>query len=205
MSAHFDITVEIVTGEVLDIIYQIKPLEFYGDPYWVKNYRQKADYNAKMIIDTIIRNTKIGDKLTAHYQKTEKLTLDDAIKKLELTTPLAKNPKLRSSAAIPPPPPAAPSAATRPVSSSSTQTLTSPAPQLAAASGDTTISLSGTGTNYSKIDGPIDPEFKSKRQQAGTFQGIKVWGPTISSRTIRNMGYRGNCGFRYMCSRWSLY
>jgi NAD-dependent dihydropyrimidine dehydrogenase PreA subunit len=46
------------------------------------------------------------------------------------------------------------------------------------AGGDTTISLSGTGTNYSKVDGPIDPEFKSKRQQAGTFQGIKVWGPT---------------------------
>ena len=43
--------------------------------------------------------------------------------------------------------------------------------------GNTTISLSGTGTNYSKVDGPIDPEFKSKRQQAGTFQGIKVWGP----------------------------
>jgi NAD-dependent dihydropyrimidine dehydrogenase PreA subunit len=178
LSAHFDITVEIVTGEVIDIIYQIKPLEFYGDPYWVKNYRQKADYNAKMIIDTIIRNTKIGDKLIAHYQKTEKLTLDDAIKKLELLTPLVKNPKLRSSAAMPPPP-AGPSAATRPVSSSSTQTLTSPAPQLAAAppSGNTTISLSGTGTNYSKVDGPIDPEFKSKRQQVGAFQGIKVWGP----------------------------
>jgi NAD-dependent dihydropyrimidine dehydrogenase PreA subunit len=180
LSAHFDITVEIVTGEVIDIIYQIKPLEFFGDPYWVKNYRQKADYNAKMIIDTIIRNTKIGDKLIAHYQKTEKLTLDDAIKKLELLTLLAKNPKLRSSAAMPPPP-AGPSAATKPVpSSSSTQTLTPPAPQLAAAaatSGNTTISLSGTGTNYSKVDGPIDPEFKSKRQQAGTFQGIKVWGP----------------------------
>jgi NAD-dependent dihydropyrimidine dehydrogenase PreA subunit len=42
---------------------------------------------------------------------------------------------------------------------------------------NTTISLTGTGTNYSKVDGPIDPEFKSKRQQVGTFQGIKVWGP----------------------------
>ncbi len=40
-----------------------------------------------------------------------------------------------------------------------------------------TISLSGTGTNYSKAEGPIDPEFKSKRQVVGTFQGIKVWGP----------------------------
>lgn len=42
---------------------------------------------------------------------------------------------------------------------------------------DTTISLSGTGTNYSKAEGPIDPEFKSKRQVVGTFKGIKVWGP----------------------------
>ncbi|HEY3527382.1 MAG TPA: 4Fe-4S dicluster domain-containing protein, partial [Nitrososphaeraceae archaeon] len=25
--------------------------------------------------------------------------------------------------------------------------------------------------------GPIDPSFKIKRQTAGTFQGIKVWGP----------------------------
>ena len=44
-------------------------------------------------------------------------------------------------------------------------------------SGNTTISLTGTGTNYSKVDGPIDVGFKSNRQQAGTFQGIKVWGP----------------------------
>jgi NAD-dependent dihydropyrimidine dehydrogenase PreA subunit len=43
--------------------------------------------------------------------------------------------------------------------------------------GATTISLTGSGTNYSKVDGPIDPSFKSKRQVAGTFQGIKVWGP----------------------------
>ncbi|MFL6317521.1 MAG: ferredoxin family protein, partial [Nitrososphaeraceae archaeon] len=44
-------------------------------------------------------------------------------------------------------------------------------------SGTTTISLTGSGTNYSKADGPIDPSFKSKRQAIGTFQGIKVWGP----------------------------
>jgi NAD-dependent dihydropyrimidine dehydrogenase PreA subunit len=44
-------------------------------------------------------------------------------------------------------------------------------------SANTTISLTGNGTNYSKVDGPIDPGFKSQRQQAGTFQGIKVWGP----------------------------
>jgi len=43
--------------------------------------------------------------------------------------------------------------------------------------GQTTISLTGTGANYSKIEGPIDPEFKSKRQITGMYQGIKVWGP----------------------------
>jgi hypothetical protein len=112
VSADLNITVEIVTGEVVDLIYQIRQLEYFGDPYWIKNYRQKADQNAKMVIDTIIRNTKIGDKLIAHWQKTEKLTLEAAIKKLEELTPLAKNPKARSATA--PPPTAAASAAPKP-------------------------------------------------------------------------------------------
>src|SRR5918992_378939 len=43
LSADLNVTVEIVTGEVVDIIYQIKPIEFFGDPYWVKNYRKKVD------------------------------------------------------------------------------------------------------------------------------------------------------------------
>ena len=43
--------------------------------------------------------------------------------------------------------------------------------------GNTTISLTGSGTNYSKMEGPIDTSFKTKRQPVGTFQGIKVWGP----------------------------
>src|SRR5918994_5673553 len=100
LSADLLITVEIVTGEVVDIIYQIQPLEFFGDPYWIRNYRQKADQNAKMVIDTIIRNTKIGDKFIAHLQKAEKLSLEAAIKKLEEMTPLAKNPKARSATAL---------------------------------------------------------------------------------------------------------
>jgi NAD-dependent dihydropyrimidine dehydrogenase PreA subunit len=58
--------------------------------------------------------------------------------------------------------------------SPSAQQATAPA---SAQGGQTTISLTGNGTNYSKIEGPIDPEFKSKRQVKGTFQGIKVWGP----------------------------
>ncbi|HZD34499.1 MAG TPA: hypothetical protein VE130_04785, partial [Nitrososphaeraceae archaeon] len=43
-------------------------------------------------------------------------------------------------------------------------------------SGATTVSLTGSGTGYSKVEGPIDPDFKSKRSVVGTFQGIKVWG-----------------------------
>ncbi|HZB16960.1 MAG TPA: hypothetical protein VE445_07310, partial [Nitrososphaeraceae archaeon] len=179
LSADLLITVEIVTGEVVDIIYQIKPLEFFGDPYWVRNYRQKADQNAKMVIDTIIRNTKIGDKLIAHYQKAEKLSLEAAMKKLEELTPLVKNPKLRAtttassnlSASAAPKPPASISPPPAPIASAAGEG------GVGASSANTTISLTGNGTNYSKVDGPIDPGFKSKRQQAGTFQGIKVWGP----------------------------
>ena len=52
-----------------------------------------------------------------------------------------------------------------------------PAPAAPAAGGTTTISLTGTGTSYGKAEGPIDAKFKEKRQAAGTYQGIKVWGP----------------------------
>jgi NAD-dependent dihydropyrimidine dehydrogenase PreA subunit len=185
LSALLYVTVEIVTGEVVDIIYQLKPLEFFGDPYWVTNYRRKADQNAKMVIDTIIRNSKIGDKLIAHYQKSEKLSLDSAIKKLEELTPVAKNPKPRSATIS--------QTATAPSVSSDTSARLAPPPiastapttpatggvaaEASGGGGTTTISLTGSGTNYSKADGPIDPSFKSKRQVAGTFQGIKVWGP----------------------------
>lgn len=95
LKANLSIMVEIVTGEVVDIIYQIKPLEYFGDHYWIKNYRLKADQNAKMIIDTILLNTKIGDKLIAHYQKANKLSFEEAVKKLQDLSPLAKSPKNR--------------------------------------------------------------------------------------------------------------
>ncbi|HEX6252817.1 MAG TPA: hypothetical protein VFZ55_01235, partial [Nitrososphaera sp.] len=190
LTADLNITVEIVTGEVVDLIYQIRQLEYFGDPYWIKNYRQKADQNGKMVIDTIIRNTKIGDKFIAHLQKAEKLSLEAAIKKLEEMTPLAKNPKPRSATALAST--ADKSGGSKPVAASTTATppaaaIPSPAATLAAPSaaagggggggGPTTISLTGTGTSYSKAEGPIDPKFKEKRQAAGTYQGIKVWGP----------------------------
>jgi NAD-dependent dihydropyrimidine dehydrogenase PreA subunit len=189
LSADLNITVEIVTGEVVDLIYQIRQLEYFGDPYWIKNYRQKADQNAKMVIDTIIRNTKIGDKFIAHLQKAEKLSLEAAIKKLEEMTPLAKNPKPRSATALAStadksggfkPVAAASTTATPPAAAIPPAAASAPAPVAvggAGGGGPTTISLSGTGTSYSKAEGPIDAKFKEKRQVAGTYQGIKVWGP----------------------------
>ena len=84
------VTVEIVTGEVLDMIYQIFPIEKFGDPPWVKDYRKKADHYAKMIIDTILRNTILADKMIAYYVKTKKLGQDAAIEKLGELTPFAK-------------------------------------------------------------------------------------------------------------------
>ena len=84
------VTVEIVTGEVVDIIYQIFPIEKFGDPQWVKDYRKKADHYAKMIIDTILRNTILADKLIDFFIKDEKISEIQAIQKLEEMTPLAK-------------------------------------------------------------------------------------------------------------------
>jgi NAD-dependent dihydropyrimidine dehydrogenase PreA subunit len=84
------ITVEIVTGEVVDIIYQIFPIEKFGDPQWVKDYRKKADHYAKMIIDTLLRNTILADKMIEYLINSEKISEDAAIIKLEAMTPLAK-------------------------------------------------------------------------------------------------------------------
>jgi len=177
VEANLDITVEIVTGDVVDVIYQIKPLEHFGDHYWIKNYRQDTDTKAKIIIDTIIWNSKIGDKLIEHYKKSQKLSSEDAIIKLDEMTPLKKKPISRDASA--------PQQAMAPEKSSPQPQIQSSSPSVTAptqtppamAGGNTTISLSGTGNSYSKIEGPIDPDFKSKRQVTGAFQGIKVWGP----------------------------
>ena len=76
-----------------------------------------------------------------------------------------------------------PAAATKPtVPAPSQPSVAAPQPQVAqtpapaSGGGATTISLTGGGTSYSKVEGPIDPDFKSKRSVVGTFQGIKVWG-----------------------------
>ena len=88
--ADLAVTVEIVTGEVVDIIYQIFPIEHFGDSQWVEEYRKKADHYAKMIIDTMLRNTILADKMVASLEKTEKISTQQALDKLEEMTPLAK-------------------------------------------------------------------------------------------------------------------
>jgi NAD-dependent dihydropyrimidine dehydrogenase PreA subunit len=177
LEANLDITVEIITGDVVDIIYQIKPLEYFGDHYWIKDYRQKMDTKAKIIIDTIIWNTKIGDKLIDHYKKSQKLSPDDALKKLDEMTPLKMKPISRDASLtqdVKTPDKNVPQPQVQ-ASPPSVTTATQTPPAMTG--GNTTISLVGTGNSYSKIEGPIDPEFKSKRQVAGMYQGIKVWGP----------------------------
>ncbi len=100
------IQVEVVTGEVVDMIYQIYPIEKYGDGLWVKDYRKKADSNAKMIIDTILRNTVLADKMIEYFVKIKKLSQEDALKELEMMTPLAQivpKAKPKPKPAAPPP------------------------------------------------------------------------------------------------------
>ena len=184
-SKELSITVEIVTGEVLDIIYQIRPLETFGDLYWIKNYRHKADHNAKIIIDNIIRNTKIGQKLLSYYQKKEKLSQADAIKKLESITPLVDTTRdlkddkkpLTSSAQILTTKSSHEGKLENQPPSASVSVPAPPAPVAVPLSGNTTLQLSGSGTGHAAAEGPIDTGFKSTRQPVGKFQGIQVWGP----------------------------
>lgn len=63
------------------------------------------------------------------------------------------------------------------VTSSTPATAPAAATSGGGGAGPTTISLTGTGTSYSKAEGPIDAKFKEKREVVGTYQGIKVWGP----------------------------
>jgi len=101
-----------------------------------------------------------------------------AVKRQKSMTATSVQPAAKPSVAAKPAAPTPSGQTTEGMVPTSTSPQSGSAPQSSQpASGNTTISLSGTGTNYSKIDGPIDPEFKSKRQQVGAFQDIKVWGP----------------------------
>lgn len=146
------ITVEIVSGEVVDIIYQIYPLEKYGDPQWVMDYRKKADYYAKMIIDTILRNTILADKMIEYFVKTEKMQQEAAEFKLEEMTPLAK---------------IVPDAKPKPKE------------EVEVAVG--AVAIPSSGPLDGPKPGPIDVEYKSHMPPTGTFTApskhtIKTWG-----------------------------
>jgi NAD-dependent dihydropyrimidine dehydrogenase PreA subunit len=89
---------------------------------------------------------------------------------------------MAAQAAVPKPvPPSTAAAKTAPATAAPPPAIPASTPAAATASGapggSTTISLTGTGTSYGTVEGPIDPKFKEKRQAVGTYQGIKVWGP----------------------------
>ena len=79
--------------------------------------------------------------------------------------------------AIPKPAVASTTAAAAPPATAAPRPAIGEASTAGGLSGPTTISLTGTGTNYGKVESPIDPKFKEKRQAVGSYQGIKVWGP----------------------------
>ncbi len=172
--AELEITVEIVTGEVVDIIYQIKPIENFPEAYWVKNYRSKADQNAKMVIDTIVRYTVIGEKWKQDWIKKQKITEQEAQKKLEGLTPFAKPLAVAKPAPAAKPAPTQPTAAPaqqqaqqqpKPQAAPQPQAQPQPAP---AAVAPTITASTGKG---------IDVNFRSSRQVAEDHLGHHVWGP----------------------------
>lgn len=148
------VTVEVVTGEVVDIIYQIFPIEKFGDPQWVQGYRKKADHFAKMMIDTILRNTILADKMIKHYTDSEKLSENEAIGRLEELTPLAKivpdaKPKIKAPEVV---------------------------EEAAAGGADVPVTWDVDGAK----PGPIDVEYKSKISTSSPYSAgdhtIKTWG-----------------------------
>jgi NAD-dependent dihydropyrimidine dehydrogenase PreA subunit len=90
---------------------------------------------------------------------------------------IVKRQKTAAAAVVKPVPAAAAPKSTPAAASAATPAMESPPVAPAAGGGATTISLSGTGTSYGKVEGPIDVKFKEKRQVTGTYDGIKVWGP----------------------------
>ena len=157
------VQVEVVTGEVVDMIYQIYPVEKYGDALWVKDYRKKADTNAKMIIDTILRNTILADRMIEHLVKTKKISQEEALKELEAMTPLAQ---------------IVPNAKPKPKPSSPP-----PGQQDVQAEAD-------VETRSGAKPGPIDVGFKTKLKMSETFTAsssgnkIKVFGPRKGNEVL---------------------
>ena len=147
------VTVEIVTGEVVDIIYQIFSIEKFGDPQWVKDYRKKADHFAKMVIDTILRNTILSDKMVESLTNSEKISEDQALIKLEELTPLAQ--------IVPDAKPIAKIEKPKPAVAGKKQVI--------------------VRDGEEAIPGPIDIEYKDKMDQSAPFKTstgnmVQTWG-----------------------------
>ncbi|MEM4634772.1 MAG: ferredoxin family protein [Candidatus Nitrosocaldus sp.] len=167
-----EVTVEIVTGEVIDIIYQVKPLDYFPDAYWVKNYRAKADNNAKMVIDTILRSTIIGEKLVKDWMKRYKMDEQTARRRLEGLTPLARVMEV------------APAVVQHTVQQVTTQQVQQQQQQQQAATAAATAQVQAKPTTGAKPAAAgahtgkgIDPNFTKNRQVAGEHAGHAVWGP----------------------------
>ncbi len=162
-SIELNVTVEIVTGEVVDLIYQIFPIEKFGDPQWVKDYRKKADYHAKMIIDTILRNTILADKMIQSIVNTSKITEEEAVKKLEELTPLAQ---------------IVSNAKPKPIQKTTADNSSTNSPT------DTIAVLDGVKP------GPIDVEYKSHMKSSAMYtvsangNKIKTWGRIGSDNKV---------------------
>ncbi len=175
--AELEITVEIVTGEVTDVIYQIKPLESFKEAFWVKNYRLKADQNGKMVIDTIVRNTIIGAKWMQDWIKKYKISEQEAQKRLEGMTPLAR-PLAVAKPAAPVVKPAAQPAALPQAQQQATQAAKpQQAQQVAQAAPEPAPAPAAVAAPPSSGGQGIDPNFRSVRQVAGTHETHKIWGP----------------------------
>ena len=152
------VTVEIVTGEVVDIIYQVFPIEKFGDPNWVKDYRKKADHFAKMVIDTILRNTILADKMISYLAKSEKIPELNAIQRLEELTPLVK---------------IVLGAKPKPIEATDEEEEED----------DASIEIPDGAK-----PGPIDVEYKSKMKQSAVYEAaehtIKTWGRKGTSNCL---------------------
>ncbi len=148
------VTVEIVTGEVIDAIYQIYPIEKFGDPTWVEDYRLKADHFAKMIIDTLLRNTILSDKMIESLIKSEKISEDKALIRLEELTPLAQ---------------IVPDAKPKPVKEKPKKPAVEGKKQVIERDGE------------APVPGPIDVEYKDKMDSSAPFKTktgnmVQTWG-----------------------------
>lgn len=155
------VTVEIVTGEVVDMIYQIFPIEKFGDQQWVQDYRKKADHYAKMVIDSILRNTILADKMAESLMKSEKISQEHALVKLTEMTPLAK---------------IIPDAKPKPKVEAPMEQVDQGGPVLAALDGPKS--------------GPIDVEFKSHMRPSSPYKVaangnmIKTWGRGADNKRL---------------------